>query len=68
MMKTLLNAPFSKRKALFALLLAPFAGLSLVVFLPLAGFMVTGKALLDRVHAEARGLRRKGRRFDAGAA
>jgi hypothetical protein len=41
------------------LLLAPFAGLSLVVFLPVVGFWLVGKELLMRVHAEARALRRK---------
>ena len=50
---------FSKRKALLALLAAPFLGLAFIIFLPILGFLLTGKALLAAAHARSQVLWRK---------
>lgn len=53
-MELLHNAPFSKRKALTALLTAPLWGLALVAFLPVVGMLLVVYTLAERI------LRRKG--------
>jgi len=58
-MELLHNAPFSKRKALTALLTAPLWGLALVVALPVLGFAVTVYTAGERI------LRRKESVIDA---
>lgn len=64
-METLHNAPFSKRKALIAVLLAPLWGLALVLFLPVVGMLLTVYTLLTLCVDKLILLRRKLRVIDA---